>query len=221
MMKAITFSSDAGAIMKYFEFNPSKKFLLRTIVSGLFLGIPTISFSSLPALSLPGPCSELLCQTSSSKAGLESVQSPTLLSQIRPIEPQQPNDDERIILDEGADGRLALDDGTVDIKLMNETDNTVVLQLTTGDDPQTTMGMIDGTDITLHNLDTPVDINMVRPVGGFVQVVPEIVAANQLEVRLIEPTSSSNVSLVEGTLSVLEDGSVYLNEIYADELFLN
>lgn len=195
--------------------NSSKSFLLRTIVSGLFLSIPTILFSPLSALA-SSSCFQPLCQASSSKAGSESIASPDLLSQVRPIEPQQPNDDERIILDEGPDGGLLLDDGTVDIKLINATDSTIIFQLTTGDDPQTTMGVIDDTNVTLHNLDAPVDIDLVRPTGGFVQVVPEIAAANQLEVTLTEPTSSNDISLVEGTLSVLEDGSVYL-----DELFLN
>jgi hypothetical protein len=147
---------------------------------------------------------------------LEPTESSNLLSQVRPIEPQQPNDGERIILDEGPDGRLLLNEGTVDIKLINQTDSTIIFQLTTGDDPQTTMGMIDNTNVTLHDLDAPVDINLVRPTGGLVQVTPEITADNLLEVRLTEPTSSSNISLAEGTLSVLEDGSIYL-----DELFLN
>lgn len=202
--------------MRCYESNSPKTFFLRTIVSGLFLSIPLISFSSSSALASPHLCSESLCQISSSETGLESIESPDLLGQIRPIEPQQPNDDERIILDEGPDGKLALDDGTVDIKLVNATDSTIIFQLTTGDDPQTTMGVIDDTNVTLHDLDAPVDIDLVRPTGGFVQVVPEIAAANQLEVTLTEPTSPSNISLVEGTLSVLEDGSIYLDELFLD-----
>lgn len=196
--------------------NSSKASLLRIIASGLFLSLPIASFSPLSALASPSSYSESLCETSSSETGVRQVEPPNLLSQIRPIEPQQPNDDERIILDEGPDGKLVLDEGTADIKLVNQTDSTVIFQLTTGDDAQTTMGVIDGTNVTLHNLDAPVDIDLVRPTGGFVQVTPEIAAANLLEVTLTEPTSSSDISLVEGTLSVLEDGSIYLNDLFLD-----
>lgn len=109
-----------------------------------------------------------------------------------------------------------MDEGTVDIKLVNQTDSTIIFQLTTGDAPQTTMGIVDDTNVTLHNLDAPVDIDLVRLTGGFVQVTPEIAAANLLEVTLTEPTLSSDISLVEGTLSVLEDGSIYLNDLFLD-----
>jgi hypothetical protein len=201
--------------MKWYRSNSPKTFLPRTIVSGLFLSIPISLFSVLSVSASPDSCSEPSCDTASSETASELVDSPNLLSQIRPIEPQQP-DDERIILDEGPDGRLILDDGTVDIQLLNQTDSTIIFQLTTGDDPQTTMGIIDDTNVTLQDLDAPVDIDLIRPTGGFVQVIPEITAANQLEVTLTEPTSSSDISLVEGTLSVLEDGSIYLDELFLD-----
>lgn len=202
--------------MKRCKSNFSNASLPRTIGLGFLFSLPISSFLALSALALPSSCSESFCQVSSGDTRLEPTESSNLLSQVRPIEPQQPNDGERIILDEGPDGRLLLNEGTVDIKLINQTDSTIIFQLTTGDDPQTTMGMIDNTNVTLHDLDAPVDINLVRPTGGLVQVTPEITADNLLEVRLTEPTSSSNISLAEGTLSVLEDGSIYL-----DELFLN
>ena len=198
--------------------NSPKISMLRITASRLFLSLPITLFSTLSALASPSSCSELLCKMSFGETEMRQVESSNLLSQIRPIEPQQPNDDERIILDDGPDGRLVLDDGTVDIKLMNETDSTIIFQLTTGDNPQTTMGVIDDTNVTLHDLDAPVDIDLVRPTGGFVQVIPEIAVANQLEVTLTEPTSSSDISLVEGTLSVLEDGSIYLDELFLDSI---
>lgn len=86
--------------MKYYKSNPSKAFLLRTIVSRLFLSILISLFPVLSVSASPDSCSEPSCDIASSETASELVHSPNFLSQIRPIEPQQPND-ERIILDEG------------------------------------------------------------------------------------------------------------------------
>lgn len=206
MIKVIFPCSRSNIIMSSRKINHKiaslKALLSRVIVSGIFLSLPVIPLS---ALASPHLRSHSLSEVSSPE---------TLLSQVRPIEPQQPNDGERIILDEGPDGRLVLNEGTVDIKLTNQTDSTIIFRLTTGDDPQTTMGLIEDTNVTLHELDAPVDIDLVRPTGGLVQVIPQIAEANLLEVTLAEPTSSNDISLAEGTLSVLEDGSIYLNELF-------
>lgn len=74
--------------MNYQKTNSPRTSLLRIIASGLFFSIPIASFLPLLAFASPSLCPELLCEASSGETGVKQVESPNILSQIRPIEPQ-------------------------------------------------------------------------------------------------------------------------------------
>jgi hypothetical protein len=82
--------------------------------------------------------------------------------------------------------------GPVTVTLLNSTASTVAFRLATESpaNETTTMGMLEGTGVTLTALQTPFSMTFVRRDGSFLQVTPRVVSPSELQVVLSDPTSA-------------------------------
>lgn len=95
--------------------------------------------------------------------------------------------------------------GTVDVKLRNNTNATISYEAVGHTQPRFIPG---GEDVVLQNLPTPVTITMVRPDQGLIQVIPASPQQGMLEVSLQEETTLDDN---QGVLRIQDDGRVFLN----------
>lgn len=98
---------------------------------------------------------------------------------------------------------------SVNIRLINQTDATIVFQLSNDAQQRTTMGIIQGTGVTLRELEAPVDLTFIRQDGSILQVVPRVVSPTVVEVTLDE--AATGADLATGNLVIEADGTVTLN----------
>lgn len=102
--------------------------------------------------------------------------------------------------------RITPQNGTVDVRLKNNTNAVVSYQAVGHTDRRYLQG---GEEILLQNLPTPITITAVRQDDGLIQMMPMSAdETGQLEVTLAEETMlDSN----QGVLRIQEDGQVFVN----------
>lgn len=100
---------------------------------------------------------------------------------------------------------VTLVNGTVNIKLVNQTYTNINYQVIGDTKPRTLPGR---SDITLRNLKTPTNITFQRPDRGLLQVRPQSTEAGMLEVTMSETT---DFSADRTAMTVQANGKVYLN----------
>ncbi|MEQ8999303.1 MAG: hypothetical protein RID53_22605 [Coleofasciculus sp. B1-GNL1-01] len=102
--------------------------------------------------------------------------------------------------------RIQPTNGTVDVRLKNNTDAVVSYQAVGHTDRRFISG---GEEIVLQNLPTPITITAVRQDEGWLQMMPiSVDETGQLEVTFEEETTlDSN----QGVLRIQEDGQVFVN----------
>lgn len=102
--------------------------------------------------------------------------------------------------------RITPTNGTVDVRLKNNTDAVVSYQAVGHTDRRYLQG---GEEIVLQNLPTPITITAVRQDDGLIQMMPMSAdETGQLEVTFEEETTlDSN----QGVLRIQEDGQVFVN----------
>jgi hypothetical protein len=95
--------------------------------------------------------------------------------------------------------------GTVNLRLINESGANITYQVIGETQPRTLFGQ---NQITLRSIDTPSTVTFYRPDRGLLMVRPQQVAPGVLEVRF-NPTTNFNMD--KTTMTVQPSGAVYLN----------
>jgi hypothetical protein len=95
--------------------------------------------------------------------------------------------------------------GTVSIELINNTNTDVTYEVIGATDQRSLAGR---SQVTLQELQVPINMTFVRPDGGFVTVTPREASPGVLQVILVEAV---DVDAGQGALNVQQDGSVFLN----------
>jgi hypothetical protein len=95
--------------------------------------------------------------------------------------------------------------GTVNLRLINESGANITYQVIGETQPRTLLGE---DQITLRSIDTPSTVTFYRPDRGLLTVRPQQVAPGVLEVRF-NPTTNFNMD--KTTMTVQPSGAVYLN----------
>lgn len=95
--------------------------------------------------------------------------------------------------------------GTVNVKLVNQTYTDVTYQVIGEVETRTLPGR---SEVTLQTLKTPVNITFYRPDRGFLLVRPQSSEAGMLEVSLSETT---DLGIDKTAMTIQENGSVFLN----------
>lgn len=126
----------------------------------------------------------------------ETQQQPGMIGTQPPLPEQQ----------QAASTRIALVDGRVNVKLINETGAEVTYQIVGDTAPRSLEGQ---SDEMLTNLQAPVTMTFFREDGGLLEATPQPSAeSGMMEVRLNETT---DVTRDTNTIQIQNDGTVLLN----------
>ncbi|MEA5505031.1 hypothetical protein VB735_18350 [Halotia wernerae UHCC 0503] len=105
-----------------------------------------------------------------------------------------------------ASTKLALADGKVNIRLVNETGANVTYQVIGDTQPRTLEGK---SNVMLQGLNAPITLTLYRKDRGLLQVIPQATSTpGMLEVKLDETTDPG---MDKGSVRVQEDGTVFVN----------
>lgn len=194
--------------------------LLGVLFGGVLIGLPvtTLEASAIPVSTLDqvNPCPGIYYEEPYNSTRMVPPGCPPNASAQmgrggqRPNRPMMPaNSPARIPQPEirnDAVARITPTNGTVDVRLKNNTNAVVSYQAVGHTDRRYISG---GEEIMLQNLPTPITITAVRQDEGLLQMMPiSVDETGQLEVSFEEETTlDSN----QGVLRIQEDGQVFVN----------
>lgn len=178
--------------------NKQSFMLIGAVLGGLLLGLPLASsVAATPAAQRTNSTRIAQVQTGvQAQTGTQTGDSIPFDPQAPLTNPQAPVNSPAAqptlpeILPENSGIKVAPEAGIVNVTLLNNTDGTVAFRLTSDTaNERSTMGMIEGTGVTLRGLEAPFNMTFVRRDGSFLQVTPRIVSGDELEVTLSDPAS--------------------------------
>lgn len=168
------------------------------VLTNLLVGISAIPLSS-QAIPVPqlNPCLSLSPEAlvnpgRANRAG----ENCTVLAQTTPPLPEEL---------QPPSATVVLVDGTVNVRLVNQTYTDITYQVVGDTEPRTLSGR---DDVTLRTLRVPVTITFQRPDRGLLLVSPEASEAGSLEVTLTETT---DLDVDKSVMTIQETGDVFLN----------
>jgi hypothetical protein len=176
----------------------STKGILGFICGSLLVGVPVIALTSVAMpLSQVNPDSSLLSEAPSNLDSTNTPRNtPARTTTVAPPLPEQLQSPSAIVVPVN---------GTVNIKLVNQTYTDVTYQVIGETETRTLPGR---SEVTLQTLKTPVNLTLHRPDRGFLLVRPESSEAGMLEVSLSETT---DLGIDKTAMTIQENGNVFLN----------
>lgn len=190
--------------------------LVGAIVGGLLLSLPTTSLvASAQSASPLNPCPGIYYEEpfNSAVEPPEGCPANAAVGAVGGLEPTVPADLPTANVTQpplpetrtDAIARVMATEGTIDVKLTNNTNTLVTYQAVGHTDRRVLAG---GEETLLQNLPTPITVTLVRQDDGFLQVVPISSEEGMLAVSLEE---DPNLDENQGVLRIEEDGQVFLN----------
>ncbi|NEQ20891.1 MAG: hypothetical protein F6K28_17005 [Microcoleus sp. SIO2G3] len=168
------------------------------IFGSLLLGVSAIPLAS-QAIPVPqvNPCLSLSPEALANQGrGNIAGENCTVVAQATPPLPEEL---------QPPSATVVLVDGTVNIRLVNQTYTDITYQVVGDTEPRTLSGR---DDVTLRTLKAPVTVTFQRPDRGLLLVSPEASEAGSLEVTLTETT---DLDVDKSAMTIQETGDVFLN----------